>query len=282
LIYLFDTSGINRLHDDPVCDAIVTGLITTNVVWVSALNVAEAAQTSEPTRRESLLRLLQKLAQGRRPLETPPLLIRRAIDAYSKGLPKVYASVETENQDVYTAILNPNEVDEDTRREVTLVNKSLEKDFIAVHRAGRPHLQNLVNQGQKLPRSAAGLLRAYASNDAFLHDVVNSIYEKVVGAPLPKDRILHLLGAVRPLTGFLLAWGHSIYRRGIARFGYGTNNAGNIDLGFAVYLADVDIFITNDKKQYQALRLVTRMFAERCKVLKYETFRRRIVLDIKS
>jgi hypothetical protein len=34
LTNLFDTSGINRLHDDPRCDAIQTGLVTTNNVWI--------------------------------------------------------------------------------------------------------------------------------------------------------------------------------------------------------------------------------------------------------
>lgn len=44
MIYLFDTSGINRLHDDPSRGAIEAGLVSTNEVWISALNVAEVGK----------------------------------------------------------------------------------------------------------------------------------------------------------------------------------------------------------------------------------------------
>lgn len=64
MIYLLDMSGINRLHDEPDCDAITRGLISTNEVWISALNVAEVGQTSEISRRMSLLHLLKVLTQG--------------------------------------------------------------------------------------------------------------------------------------------------------------------------------------------------------------------------
>lgn len=279
MVYLFDTSGINHLHDDPARDAVVTCLTATNEVWVSALNVAEASCTPDSTRRESLLRLLKTLTQNRRPLETPPFLIRRALEAYSRGYTSLSVSIGTENEGVWQVLNAPTQFDEDYRQEVSNILRELEQEFITIHRYGRPHLQEALTNDQETPRSAADFIRSYAANVDLLHDAVSQFYEDVVGEPLPKARTMDLLRTLPQLTGFLLSWGHSIYRRGIVQSGYGKNNAGNVDIWFAVYLAHIHRFITNDRKQYQALRLVRRMYAPDCEVLLYDSFRKRLVMD---
>ena len=278
LIYLFDTSGINRLHDDPACDSIKTGLVATNEVWISALNVAEAGQTSERSRRLSLLRLLKALTRGRRPLEIPPTLIQRGIDAYSKRLPSIDLSVGPKNDGYWQVLLDPTLLDAKDPSELAQPLRMIEDEFLATHRSARPHFQELFAKGEQLFPTAAKFLKAYSSNEKFLHYIVSPIYANVVDAELPTSDIMHLLRALPQLTGFLLTWGHSIYRRAIACSGYGTSNAGNVDIWFATYLAQVDRFVTNDMKQYQALRLVARMFAPKCEVLRYDSFRRRMVL----
>ena len=276
--YLFDTSGINRLHDDPACDAIKTGLVSTNEVWISALNVAEVGQTSEHSRRVSLLHLLKVLTRGRRPLEFPTILIQRGIKAYSKRLPSIDISISENSEDIWQVLIDPTILDDAAISKWSQPLRKFEDEFLVSHRSARPHFQDLFLKGGPSPKSAAELLRAYASNETFLHDIVNPIYKKAVGAELPVSETMHLLRALPQLTGFLLTWGHSIYCRAIARSGYGTRNAGNVDIWFGAYLAQADRFITNDLKQYQALRLAARMFAPKCEILRYDSFRRRLVM----
>lgn len=279
MIYLLDTSGINRLHDDPACDAIETGLVATNEVWISALNVAEVGQTSEHSRRMSLLRLLKVLTQGRRPLEFPTILIQRGIEAYSKRLPNIDLSVGDKNEDIWQVLLDPTLLDETAVSKWSQPLRKFEDKFLATHRSARPHFQKLFAKGEPFPKSAAELLKAYASNEKFLHDIVNPIYRDVVGTELPTSETMDLLRALPQLTGFLLTWGHSIYSRAIARSGYGTSNAGNVDIWFGAYLAQVDRFVTDDIKQYQTLRLVALMFAPKCEILRYDSFRSRMVIE---
>lgn len=279
MIYLLDTSGINRLHDDPACDAIDTGLVATNEVWISALNVAEVGQTSEHSRRMSLLRLLKVLTQGRRPLEFPTILIQRGIEAYSKRWPNIDLSVGDKNEDIWQVLLDPTLLDETTIIRWSQPLRKFEDEFLATHRSARPYIQNLFTKGVPFPKSAAKFLKYCASDETFLHDIVNPIYKDVVGADLPISETMDLLRALPQLTGFLLTWGHSIYRRAIARSGYGTNNAGNVDIWFGAYLAQVDKFVTDDPKQHQALRLVALMFAPKCEILRYDSFRRRMVIE---
>jgi hypothetical protein len=278
MIYLFDTSGINRLHDDPDCDAIATGLVSTNEVWISALNVAEVGQTSEHSRRMSLLHLLKVLTRSRRPLEFPTILIQRGIEAYSKRLPSIDISISENSEDIWQVMIDPTLLDEAAMSKWSQPLREFEEKFLATHRSARPHFQNLFAKGEPFPKSAAELLRAFVSKETFLHDIVNPIYKNVVGADLLASETMHLLQALPQLTGFLLAWGHSIYCRAITRSGYGARNAGNVDIWFGAYLAQVDRFVTSDLKQYQTLRLVARMFAPKCEILRYDSFRRRLVI----
>jgi hypothetical protein len=278
LIYLLDTSGINRLHDDPDCDAIKKGLISTNEVWISALNVAEVGQTSELSHRMSLLHLLKELTQGRRPLEFPTILIQRGIEAYSRRLPSIDISISEKSEDIWQVLIDPTLLDDEALSKWSEPLQRFEKDFLETHRSARPHFQNLIANGKPILKSAAELLRVYASNETFLYDIVNPIYKKIVHDDLPASETMDLLLALPQLTGFLLTWGHSIYRRSIARSGYGTRNAGNVDIWFGAYLAQVDRFVTDDLKQYQALRLIARMIAPKCEVLRYDSFRRRLVI----
>jgi hypothetical protein len=85
MIDCFDTSAINRLHDDPERIAIVRGLLSTSVVRVTALNVIEVGGAVDAERRESLLRLLGRLAPGVRPLASPTALVRILAKAYADG-----------------------------------------------------------------------------------------------------------------------------------------------------------------------------------------------------
>jgi hypothetical protein len=278
MIYLLDTSGINRLHDDPDCGAITKGLISNNEVWISALNVAEIGRTSKLSRRISLLHLLKVLAQGRRPLEFPTRLIQRGIEAYSRRLPSIDISISERSEDIWQVLIDPTLLNDAALSNWSQPLQKFEKEFLETHRSARPHFQNLIVKGEPIPRSAAELLRAYASNEMFLYDIVNPIYKKIVDADLPASETIDLLWALPQLTGFLLTWGHSIYCRSISRSGYGTRNAGNVDIWFGAYLAQVDRFVTNDLRQYQTLRLVARMIAPKCEVLRYDSFRRRLVI----
>lgn len=277
MIYLFDTSGINHLHDDPDCEAIVHNLIVTNEVYVSALNVAEVVGTANPRRRKSLLLLLRKLTQKGRPLEEPLTLVRRSIDAYLRGL-FYNIWVGPKNDGVWHVLEDPTRLEGDSREKCERMLRELERDFREGHQEARDPIQAAsVSDGRPF-RSAGGFLRTYASNEPFLCEVVNGL--NVVGTSLSKTETMKMLRVVQSLAGYLVAWGESIYRRGIASSEYGKHNAGIVDILFAVYLGAVDRFVTNDRKQYETLRLVKRMYAPNCEVLMFDSFKKRILSGV--
>src|SRR5438046_10079048 len=103
---LFDTSGVNHLHDDPDRDAIVNELLAANVVRVSALNVLEAGRTATVSRRRSLLRLLKTMTGRSRPLEMPNVLACRAMAAYGTRREALDYSIDHEAEVLWHALVD--------------------------------------------------------------------------------------------------------------------------------------------------------------------------------
>jgi hypothetical protein len=70
-----------------------------------------------------------------------------------------------------------------------------------------------------------------------------------------------------------------VHKRSIEREGFSAKrNAGAVDLGQAVYLTLCDRFVTDDYAQYHALRILNVFNTKRrTEVLKYDTFRRRLL-----
>lgn len=230
--------------------------------------------TQNSRRRESLLRLLKRCSNGRLPLETPNFLLRRAIIAFSEGHDSLSISIGPENQGAWDVLNTPHNVDEDYRRALSVILKDIEGEFRDIHQNNRPLMQSALQNDTNRPKSAAKFFRTQLNKEDLLYESVSQFYEDVVGTPLERKKSIDLLKALPQLSGFLLAWGHSIYRRGLLNSGYGNNNAGHVDLWFATYLAHVNCFITDDKKQYQALRMIKRIYAPDCEVLRYDTFKR--------
>ena len=290
---LFDTSAVNFLHDDPAGGAIINGLLATNVVRVSALSVVEAALTAEGERRRSLLRWLKHMTGNHRPLEMPNVLARRAVKEYGRKSQSLDWSIDTDASVVWQVLVDPESVDEALRADLYRLHRSFERDFRLCHERARPHFQSLFPAAAKVPRRASTFLREHLKRPDSMNRLVNDcFYREVVGTNLPVDETWELFRSVPEIAGFLLGWGHSIHRRAIAREGYGAhNNAGIMDLWFATYLGRVDRFVTADKRQYEALRLIARLIPDgrpasfrrghvlgRCSITRYDAYRRLLIL----
>ncbi len=282
MIYLFDTSGVNRLYDDPDGTALITALKATNQIWVSSLNIVEAGCTADEERRNSLLCLLKKMTGDGSPLEVPTLLIRRYISAYFQRTPSANCSVGEETDSLWQILNAPDSVDEDQRRQLYAWHQELEKEFSLTHKNARPHFQSYFRGECSRPSRAADLIRVYMADEMLKHDVVNRIYRRGVGEDLPRSEVADLLLAVPELAGFLLAWAYSIQKRTVAIENYGRKNAGILDLWYAVYLPRIARFVTDDCEQYKALRFVAKAVAPGCEVIRYHSFRDRTVIGKKN
>jgi len=273
MIYCFDTSALNELHDDVEAAAITAGRLATTEVRITALNVIETASTRDSVRRISLLQLQKRLAGNQRPLQIPNLLIRSLAIAYAGHLESGNLSIGSNEEGIWIALDSPECIDEDSRQELYNWSRTLENDFCETDQNARPHFQQLFTYEERRPRNAASLLRLYAKSSDFLFEITADAYEQTTGAKLRKEELFSFFRTVPHWPMFFLGWGYSVYSRAIQREKFGRKNAGGIDLWCAAYLPCCDVFVTSDRPQYKALRLINTFNERKTEVLPYSRWR---------
>ena len=280
MIYCFDTSAINRIHDDPVREPIARGLTATCAVYVSALNIIEACGTRDPLRRGSLISLQKRLSDTRRPLATPNELLQELAIAHAHHRPDAQISITDKQEGIWITLNDPSQIDDAARQEALEWKHSLEAPFREVHEKARFDFQNLFRK-HKLPRlrTASGLIRHYCSSEDLLFQVVGDLYLRTTGSTLVAARIRQFLSEVPQWKLYLLGWAHAVFSRAIREQGYGAGrHAGTIDLSCAAYLPSCDWFVTDDNAQRRALRIINTFNSRRTRIISYDEMRKRLLL----
>ncbi len=189
----FDTSGINRLYDDPERDAIVPALLR---VLVTGLNVAEVAATEETQRRIGLLRLQRKLIGSLRPLHVPTELLQVVTIAYAERRPTATITIGDRQQGLWWALEEPESLDEEARQETHAWKRALEDPFREAHRLARPEFQRLsFDAAQDRPLSASKLIKLFRGQERIVYDAVAPLWKRLIGTDLLIENLSRLAGA---------------------------------------------------------------------------------------
>ncbi len=278
LIYCLDTSAINRLFDDPECEAIVKSLLAIGSFRVSAYNVLEVAKTPDCRRRTALIDLMKHLAQQKRPLDQPNTILLNYASAHSKCAPSVEVNRDENLEGLWIALNKPDLVDDEAKNEAGKWAKDLDQNFDQVITGDRDAYQKLFSiDSSARPCSIASTFRHFIAKRHECKSLVADIYQHHVGKMLTDEGYQELVREpVWPL--YLLGYAFGVHKRSIQSEGFSPKrNAGAVDLGQAVYLTLCDRFVTNDRPQYQALRLLNVLNTKRrTEVILYDTFRTRL------
>ena len=87
---------------------------------------------------------------------------------------------------------------------------------------------------------------------------------------LPKRELWHLINSLPYWRPFLAAQACAIYQRAVKQQGYSYNkNPGTLDLWSATYLPDCSLFITRDKRQRRAFKILNRSNPRPARILSY-------------
>jgi hypothetical protein len=137
------------------------------------------------------------------------------------------------------------------------------------------------------PRSVAHLLRTFRNKESGpLYEFVKTLYKKQTGQHLSIDAMWRLFEAAPFWPLYLAGWAHEMFKRAIRESKYGPKGKpGALDLWCAVYLPICDVFVTNDKGQYHAIRVLNVLskrlppgsFSARTQVLRYARFREELL-----
>lgn len=273
--YIFDTSAINQLHDDPHRTSLIEKLHARGQVVLAGLNVIEAAVTENCDRRVSLLRLQQELAKGERPLRVPTQIIQSLSAAYSRGFATADIAISNEEgAQLWWILHEPEKIDEEVRQEGLIWKAKLEDAFDKVHRTAREAMRKLFSPS---PKSFGQTLQFLCRHPAAFLSTASMLYEESGGTTLTENSMRELFRAVPEWPLYLAGWAQGMYARAIQNHNSSPRkNAGTIDLWFAVHLAHCNALVTHDRAQYRALRVINAIGERRgarARVLSYDGLR---------
>jgi len=265
---ILDTSAWNNLIDDPGLDLIREKLRSVTII-PTALAIAEIAATEDRGRRLGLLRLIKTVGKDNRPLATPNQLIIAVCQGYARRDQTLTLNTGHDAEGAWIALNRPELADDAAQRVALEFNKERE-DVLRNFTEGLREELKAVFENVERPPSMGALLRHYAQNDDFLYEVVNPIYECAVGVPLLRCELWSLLNSTPYWRMFLLGYGCAIYQRAVKRQGFGhRNNPGHLDLWSATYLPSCDVFVTTDKRQRRALKILNKGNARPASIRSY-------------
>jgi hypothetical protein len=284
MIYCFDTSAINRLHDDTERQFLVRGILATNIARVTALNVVEAAATRDEARRRSLVYLLRQLSDGVRPLCTPNTLLQIMAKAHARGDSRAMITVPEEEEGIWAVVDHPEKLGENEREEALRWKESLEDPFKESHREARPAFQSLLESGKGgRPRSSAELIRLFIKNDLQVVELTQKLYSDATGRQISIDEARGFLKQTPEWVLFYCGWGHAIFVRALRKDKFGNrHNPGTIDLWCAIYLPHCDVFVTDDVPQRRSLRVLGVLNAKRTRIMSYDEMLARLLVNGKQ
>jgi hypothetical protein len=283
--YCFDTSGLNRLLDDPDREALVCAFLASGSFRITAFNVVEAAKTADVVRRSKLLKLFHRLSNGDRFLDRPNTIVCAAARAFAerglRGKTSVTINADADLDGLWVAMNEPEQIDEPVRAALLEWARIWEDDFDSIVSGDRDDVQRILRRVPSGARRPAETLRAYIRNKRKVFtDLVAPIYEKCTANTLSESEFEDLM--VEPIWSLYLAsYAYGMHCRSVRAEKYSRKRVpGAFDLGQAVYLRFCDRFVTQDLPQYRALRFLNVLNSEkRADVLTYDAFRNRLLLS---
>lgn len=280
MIYCLDTSAINRLLDDPEREPIIKALISVGSFRITAYNVIEAAKTECEDRRCRLIELMKRLADGKRPLDRPNTILLSYAKAHADGASAALVNADDQLDGLWIALNQPDLVDEDARQELINWAAEREGDFSKVVAGDRGQFQALFRKvSHERPKTIAATLRAYLNSREECRSLIGDVYQSHTHKSLT-DSAYQVLVREPAWPLYFVGNAYAAHKRAIQEYKFQERrNAGAIDLGQAVYLTMCDRFITNDRPQYRAIRLLNVFNTKRnTQVMLYDHFRRRLLV----
>jgi len=282
VIYCFDTSAINRLLDDPEREPMIKAILSVGSFRITAYNVIEVAKTMDTNRRSRLIDLMRRLADGKRPLDRPNTILLAYADAHVARLSAAHVNTDENLEGLWIALNQPDLLDQEARDEVFAWAAGWEDDFSEVVFGDREQFQAIFQQAPyERPKTTASTLRVYLSKKNQCRSLIGDVYERQTRKKLTDSGFEILVReAAWPL--YFLGYAYAVHQRAMQKENFSAKrNAGAIDLGQAVYLTLCDRFVTNDRAQYRALRLLNVMNTKRrTQVMSYDTFRSRLLVFV--
>jgi hypothetical protein len=275
--HILDTSAWNGLFDDPDRYLLIEAALSRTIL-PTCISITEVAAIENTARRMQILRLMKTLGRDNRPIASPNQLIIMACEGYFKRAAVITLNAGSDAEGAWIALNDPTQVDETAQRLALDFNEERENVMRSSTEGLRRALQSIFVAGTERPRSIGSLIRHYSRDEGFMYEVVNPVYTRATGVALPRAELWSLLNSLNEWRMFLMGYACAIYQRAVQEQGYGhKRNPGHLDLWSATYLPICDVFVTKDKRQRRALKILNKAIPHRPQILSYAQWRQSLL-----
>ena len=151
--YCFDTSAVNKLHDDRERDELLKGLHSAGSIHVTAYNVVEVCATKSAQRRTALLFLLKSMANAKFFGVPEDILKDMALRHAGTGSPS--RGVELKDRIIREVLADPAGVEAGVVQDIANWKEEREGWLAKLVSQARPNFQKLFVHKSRPPNEAA-------------------------------------------------------------------------------------------------------------------------------
>lgn len=274
----FDNSALSRIVEEPDTDrkALLAGLQILGILRVSSLNVLETARTPDDSLREKKLKFYKSVAGSIAPINPPIEVLAKIARAHHDKT----GQIQVGDQHLYALLSDPALATAELRKALAGQSETEETNFRRIFRDMRKRVQPTpTSESEKLFENEDAFLDfAFANIETTMGHMVTEAYRDITGAILPMKEVTAFLDAAPAWKTYVAAHLHELWIRAVREQGPGKKKAGAVDTESAVYLNFCDRFITNDRKQFEALVAANRFNPRGTIVELYDDLRARLVL----
>jgi hypothetical protein len=272
-ILSFDTSGINRLADDPDSDALIAGLASGYFVRLPFTTASEIIATSSGARRMKLLEVCHKLIREGDCIEPHHEIIRIMVARFEQGLPLDLRSVNLRMAEAEDEIRRAEVFDDTLATQERTENRINDKEFVSVYTNAKSAFDRLADAGIAMPQSVGELVSQLQQGGAFW-TLVRNLYERVASKPADDATIKRFYAECEPFRVAMIAIITAQYDRCIRQPSDGRSlKAGRNDTFMAACLPYCDEFVSDDAGQLASYQEVVALTGIPVRILSYHEFR---------
>jgi len=274
----FDTSVINCLLDDSLSYELISSLKKSFQPYLSFFTIIELLATSDKQRRIKLVNLAKSILGNYRPLARPGDLLKRSLQARYKSISEFNASITDEDDSLWYAVNNPEQINDDDYREIRQEKVRQEDWFKEMYKTARPLYQKEFRKATK--REKEQLL---SKPSCFLRFAVQYLFESMLMSlvkkadnAIPSEFVKRYARKPEDVwCYFLMGIFYSMYIYCVQTSNYSyKKNISSIDTQQSIYLGVSDIFVTNDTKQYEMLKIISPFGVHQKKIWLYSEFKK--------
>ncbi|HXP70925.1 MAG TPA: hypothetical protein VOA88_16705 [Candidatus Dormibacteraeota bacterium] len=274
-IWTPDTSGINRLADDPDSDALIAGLRSGFFVRLTFTSIGEVIANEDADRRRKLLRICGLLLSAGDCIDPQHEILRKMVAEFEATPSFDWRKVRVDFPEAQVEIARRENFSDEEARQEREENEKLKDQFARVYEDAKPHFDRLFSSGaENPPRNVAELVARLQIPGGAFWTLAGNIYARV-GKKSPDEALMRkFVAACDPFRALMVAFIAAQYDLCLRPERVGPSfRSGRNDTLMAICLPYCHQFVTNDKGQLACYRAVASVADLDVAVRSYEDFR---------